>query len=50
MTGEVITEDGGWELELTICERDFERFMKRENLQAHFLEQQTATVPVTAAT
>lgn len=50
VTREVVTEEGGWELELTMDERDFQRFMKREKLQKHFLEQQSAAVPVTAVT
>jgi len=50
VTGEAMTEDGGWELELTMDERDFQRFMKRESLLAHFLEQQPAAAPVTAVT
>jgi GTP-binding protein HflX len=50
VTREMITEDGGWELEITMDELDFQRFMKREDLQTHFLEQQPATVPVTATT
>ncbi len=35
--GEVTTEDGGWELELKMVERDLQRFLKRENLAADLL-------------
>ena len=34
---EVPTEDGGWDLELKMAARDFERFLKRENLAANLL-------------
>ncbi len=34
---EVSTEDGGWELELKMVERDLKRFLKRENLAADLL-------------
>ncbi len=34
---EVTTEDGGWELELKMVERDLHRFLKRENLAADLL-------------
>ena len=30
--GETATEDGGWELELEMPERDLQRYLKRENL------------------
>jgi len=33
----VTTEDGGWELELKMVERDLKRFLKRENLAADLL-------------
>jgi len=50
VTREVITDDGGWELDIALEQRKFERFMKRENLRTHFFEQQPASMPVTAAT
>jgi GTP-binding protein HflX len=50
VTREETGDDGGWTLEINMNERDFRRFMKRENLQSNFLEQQSATLPVTAAT
>ena len=50
VTREETGDDGGWILEINMNERDFRRFMKRENLQTNFLEQQSATLPVTAAT
>ena len=31
-------EDGGWQIELEMTERDFRRFVKRENLTADILE------------
>ena len=34
---EVTTEDGGWDLELKMVERDLNRFLKRENLAADSL-------------
>ncbi len=34
---EVTTEDGGWDLELKMVERDLNRFLKRENLAAELL-------------
>ncbi len=34
---EAITDDGGWELELKMAERDLRRFLKRENLPADLL-------------
>ena len=34
---EVTTEDGGWEIELKMVERDLKRFLKRENLAADLL-------------
>lgn len=50
VTRETMMEEGGWELELALDERDFQRFMKRESLLTHFLEQQPAAAPVTAVT
>ncbi len=37
VVSEVSTEDGGWELELKMVERDLKRFLKRENLSADLL-------------
>lgn len=34
---EEITDDGGWDLELKMAERDLRRFLKRENLAADLL-------------
>jgi GTP-binding protein HflX len=34
---EETTDDGGWELELKMAERDLRRFLKRENLAANLL-------------
>jgi len=50
VTRETMMEEGGWELELALDERDFQRFMKRESLLTHFLEQEPAAAPVTAVT
>jgi len=36
---ERLAEDGGWTLELELAERDFQRFLKRENLPPDILEQ-----------
>lgn len=35
-------DDGGWVLELCMGEREFQRFVKRENLPADILEQSAA--------
>jgi GTP-binding protein HflX len=43
-------DDGGWILELNMVERDFQRFLKRENLTADILERLEDTVPSNAAT
>ena len=43
-------EDGGWTLELNMGERDFQRFVKRENLPADILERPGAELPTGAAT
>jgi GTP-binding protein HflX len=47
---EFATDDGGWTLELNMGERDFHRFVKRENLPADFLERLVALPPPGAAT
>jgi hypothetical protein len=36
-------EDGGWMLELDMDERDFHRFIKRENLPADILQQRAVS-------
>jgi GTPase len=38
VTRETLSEDGGWCIELTMVERDFLRFIKRENLSPDILE------------
>ena len=38
VTGEREQTDGGWELEINMAERDFRRFLKREDLPAGILE------------
>ena len=38
VTRETIGDDGGWTLELSMIERDFRRFLKRENLPPEILE------------
>jgi GTPase len=43
-------DDGGWVLELCMGEREFQRFVKRENLPADILEQTAADQPSRAAT
>ncbi len=45
VTREVAADDGGWELEVTIDERDFKRFLKRANLRSDVLEQPQAGTP-----
>ena len=50
VTREETTDDGGWDIEINMSERDFRRFMKRENLQTNFLEQESVAIPVTAVT
>jgi hypothetical protein len=47
---EFAADDGGWTLELNMGERDFHRFVKRENLPADFLERLVASPPPGAAT
>ena len=52
--GAVVSEtpgdDGGWVVELEIGERDFQRFLKRENLPAEILERSQGLTRTTAAT
>jgi GTP-binding protein HflX len=50
VTREETADDGGWDIEINMSERDFRRFMKRENLQTNFLEQEPVSIPVTAVT
>lgn len=47
---EVITDDGGWELEFKMAERDFNRFLKRENLASNLLTPLAGTGVAPAAT
>ena len=47
--GEVSTDDGGWDLELKMAERDLQRFLKRENLAADVLKPVTESKPDSAA-
>jgi GTP-binding protein HflX len=47
---EIPTDDGGWTLELNMGERDFHRFVKRENLPADILERRGADQPPGAVT
>ncbi|HEX6260870.1 MAG TPA: ribosome rescue GTPase HflX [Woeseiaceae bacterium] len=47
---EFATDDGGWKLELNMGERDFHRFVKRENLPADILERIAVSPPAGAAT
>lgn len=44
------SEDGGWTMQLELGERDFERFLKSENLPADILEQSGELPPTTAVT
>ena len=41
--------EGGWKLEIKMAERDFRRFLKRENLPAGILEAQQVSEPATKA-
>jgi GTP-binding protein HflX len=43
-------DDGGWTMQLELGERDFERFLKSENLPADILEQSGELPPTTAVT
>jgi hypothetical protein len=38
VVSEAPSDDGGWVLELELIERDFRRFIKRENLSQDILE------------
>jgi GTP-binding protein HflX len=46
---ETPAEDGGWVLELEMVERDFRRFLKRENLPLEILETPQADEPAVSA-
>lgn len=46
---EIPAEDGGWVLELEVEERDFRRFVKRENLPPGILEMPQADASVVSA-
>lgn len=50
VTREVAAEDGGWELEVKIDEREFMRFLKRANLHSDVLEKSSDTGPAKLAT
>lgn len=49
VTGETPGDDGGWTLELSMIERDFRRFLKRENLPPEILETSQAEKSVISA-
>ena len=49
VTQETSVDDGGWILELTMVERDFHRFIKRENLPAEILDTSQALQPAFSA-
>jgi len=49
VTRETLREDGGWMLELSMIERDFRRFLKRENLPPEILETSQAEKSVISA-
>lgn len=49
VTAEAPSEDGGWRIELTMIERDFRRFLKRENLSPDILEISPAQRPAVSA-
>lgn len=50
VVSESLDEGGGWILEVEMGERDFNRFLKRENLPAGILEQSQVDMPATAMT
>ena len=50
VTREVAVDDGGWELEVTVDEREFGRFLKRTNLDRDVLRRAAAEAPARAAT
>jgi GTP-binding protein HflX len=47
---EVISDDGGWDLEIKMPERDLHRFLKREQLAADLLTTTTDSAAVSAVT
>ncbi|MEM8816539.1 MAG: ribosome rescue GTPase HflX [Pseudomonadota bacterium] len=49
VVNESSTDDGGWELEVDMAERDLRRFLKRENLAPDTLEPLPARASATAA-
>lgn len=49
VTHESIADTGDWVLELQMGERDFQRFLVRENLPAEIMEQPTATAQTIAS-
>ena len=50
VVAESLDDSGGWVLEVEMGERDFYRFLKRENLPAEILEQSQAEVSAKVAT
>ncbi len=46
---ESLGDDGGWTLDISMIERDFRRFLKRENLPPEILETSQATTPAISA-
>lgn len=49
VASEQVTDDGGWVLELDMLDRDFRRFVKRENLQPEILETLQVLSPAASA-
>lgn len=47
---ETVFDDGGWLLEVSMSERDLQRFIKRERLPADILEHESAWEPTGAVT
>jgi GTP-binding protein HflX len=50
VTGETLADDGSWELDISLEEREFRRFLKRNNLEHTVFELVPAEGPVRAAT
>ena len=48
--GETSTDDGGWELEVKMPERDLQRFLKREHLPVDLLRSLTESEAIAAGT
>ena len=50
VTGETMADDGSWELDISLEEREFQRFLKRTGLAETILEYASAEGPARALT